>query len=84
MTTVVAEHPLVDAFRENGIDVHHYLAEEDDFNALIVFEGDQEIVAKAVGLVHESDVKLCGLRDARYFDLGESERFFREILFRSG
>ena len=81
MTT--AEHPLVDAFRENGIDVVDYVPEEPTYDALIVFEGDDDMAERAMNLTNESDVELRGLRYARYFADGEPELIYKEITFRS-
>ena len=83
MTTTTSEHPLVDTFRENGVEVIDYVPEEPPYDALIAFEGDDDMAERAMNLVKESNVELRGLRHARYFADGEPELTNKEILFRS-
>lgn len=82
MTTVVAEHPLVDAFRENGIDVFTYLPEKDGLFAVVAFTGNRSAADKAVSIVNESDVELHALRDVQYFFGGKPDQLLKEILFK--
>ncbi len=84
MTSVVAEHPLVKIFRDNGIEVLDYLSEEDGNYALIAFGNDQSAADRGMDLIRDSDVELRGLRHARYYgDDRPEERVQWEILFRS-
>ena len=83
MTIATAEHPLVKTFQENGIEVTHYLDEEDGIYGLIEFDGNRQVADQGMALVRDSEVELRGLRYARYFDPGEPEVAVWEILFRS-
>lgn len=77
MTTEVVEHPIVNIFRENGINVTDYEGKRN--YGLIEFDGDQSTADKGMELVRNSDVELRALRYARYF--GEDEETVWEILF---
>ena len=81
MTTAVAEHPLVEAFRNSGIKIDDYVDDSDGRYGLIAFDDDHDVSDKAIRIARASGVKIQGIRQARYFDIGEPDRVIWELLF---